>query len=165
MSITRHLTAFVLAVALVGAATPTTAQATARGRLLDRINHVRAVHGLPAVRPAPQLRSAALRHSHDMMARDYFAHTSPTGSTLEHRITRSGFVDGYAWRAGETLAWGWGTQSGAGATVRAWMHSSEHREILLSPTFQRIGISRTCGRFKHHSRACVWTADFVKRSR
>ena len=60
MSITRHLTAFVLAVALVGAATPTTAQATARGRLLDRINHIRAVHGLPAVRPASQLRSAAL---------------------------------------------------------------------------------------------------------
>ena len=115
--------------------------------------------------PARQLRAAALRHSHDMMARDYFAHTSPTGSTLSHRITRSGFVDGYAWRAGETLAWGWGTRSGATATVRAWMHSSEHREILLSATFRRIGISRTCGRFKHHSSACVWTADWVKRSR
>jgi uncharacterized protein YkwD len=74
-------------------------------------------------------------------------------------------VDGHAWRAGETLAWGWGTQAGAKATVRAWMHSAEHREILLSPTYRWIGISRTCGRFKHRSSACVWTADLVRRTR
>lgn len=162
---TRTLIAFLLSVTLAGTALPATAQGTARARLLHRINHVRAVHGLPAVRAAHQLRAAAMRHSYDMMARDYFAHTSPTGSTLSHRIERSGFVDGYSWLAGETLAWGWGTQKGARATVRAWMRSSEHRGILLSSTYRWIGISRTCGQFKRHPNACVWTADWVKRSR
>jgi uncharacterized protein YkwD len=165
MKTTRALTTVLLALALGGAAVPATAHATARSRLIHRINYVRALHGVPAVHPARQLRAAALHHSDDMMARDYFAHTSPTGSTLSHRITRSGFVDGYAWRAGETLAWGWGTRAGAKATVRAWMHSPEHRAILLSVTYRWIGVSRTCGRFKHHSSACVWTADFVNRSR
>jgi uncharacterized protein YkwD len=45
------------------------------------------------------------------------------------------------------------------------MHSAEHREILLSPTYRWIGVSRTCGRFKQHSSACVWTADLVRRTR
>ena len=128
MKTTRHLAALFLAIALIGTAAPATAQASARARLLDRLNHVRAVHGLPAVHGARSLRAAASRHSHDMLARDYFAHTSPTGSTLYHR-------------------------------------SPQHRDILLSPTFRWIGISRTCGRFKHHSNACVWTADWVRRSR
>jgi uncharacterized protein YkwD len=165
MTRTRTLTTFLLAVGLLGTAAPATAQATARTRLLHRINHVRAVHGLPAVHPARQLHAAAARHSHDMMARDYFAHTSPTGSTLESRITRSGFVDGYAWRGGETLAWGTTGVATPRWSVHAWMHSPEHRAILLSATFRRIGISRTCGRFKHHPDACVWTADWVQRSK
>ena len=165
MKTTRHLAALFLAIALIGTAAPTTAQASARATLLDRLNHVRAVHGLPAVHGARSLRAAASRHSHDMLARDYFAHTSPTGSTLYHRITGSGFVDGYAWRGGETLAWGTTGVATPRWTVHAWMHSPEHRDILLSPTFRWIGVSRTCGRFKHHSNACVWTADWVRRSR
>jgi uncharacterized protein YkwD len=49
--------------------------------------------------------------------------------------------------------------------VRTWMHSAEHREILLAPISRWIGVSRTYGRFKHHSSACVWTADLVRRTR
>jgi len=46
-----------------------------------------------------------------------------------------------------------------------WPATFTRHDILLSPTFRWIGISRTCGRFKHHSNACVWTADWVRRSR
>jgi uncharacterized protein YkwD len=134
-----------------------------RKQLRHAINHTRAAHGVGAVHGSSSLRRVALHHSADMIIRDYFAHTSPTGSTLTSRIERSGFVGGYSWTAGETLAWGWGTQAGAKATVRAWLHSPEHRSILLSSTYRWVGIGRTCGRFLGHAHACVWTADFVTR--
>ena len=95
------------------------------------------------------------------MIADYFAHTSPTGSTMTDRILKTGYVSGYSWVAGETLAWGWGTRAGARATVRAWLHSPEHRAILLSPKYRTIGVARSCGRFLGYSGACVWTADWV----
>ena len=78
-------------------------------------------------------------------------------------LTRSGFINGYSWTAGETLAWGWGTRSGAKATVKAWLNSPEHRAILLSPTYRWVGIGRNCGSYLGHPDACVWTADFVTR--
>jgi uncharacterized protein YkwD len=134
-----------------------------RKQLIHAINHARAAHGLRSVQGAPNLRTVALGHSSDMLRRDYFAHTSPTGSTMSYRIQQSGFITGYSWLAGETLAWGWGTQAGARATVKAWMHSPEHRAILLSSTYRWVGIGRQCGRFLGHANACVWTADFVTR--
>ena len=73
--------------------------------MLEKLNEVRRAQGLVAVRPSLLLRLTAQRHSDDMMIRDYFSHTSPGGSTLLDRITRSGFVSGYSWEAGETLAW------------------------------------------------------------
>ena len=66
------------------------------------------MHGLAPVRHAPGLDKTAQSHSADMVARHYFAHTSPTGSTLFDRINRSGFTRYGAWWAGETLAWGRG---------------------------------------------------------
>jgi uncharacterized protein YkwD len=134
-----------------------------RKLLLKRINHVRAMHGLAAVDGSRTIRGAAMRHSDDMIGRDYFAHTSPTGSTMTDRILNTGYVSGYSWVAGETLAWGWGTHIDARSTVRAWMHSPEHRAILLSPRYRVIGISRACGHFLGYTGACVWTADWVTR--
>src|SRR6188472_801547 len=63
-----------------------------RHRLLAAINHARANHGLAPLRASLGLHRAAQRHSSDMIARDYFGHTSPTGSTLYTRIMTSGFV-------------------------------------------------------------------------
>src|SRR6476660_5244260 len=122
----------ILAAALlaVGAAQPGIASASTtppRKLLLKRINHARVRHGLAPVSSSRALHAAAIRHSGDMMGRDYFAHTSPTGSTMTDRILSTGYVSGHSCIAGETLAWGWGSQAGARATVRAWLHSPEHR--------------------------------------
>jgi uncharacterized protein YkwD len=161
----RLLTALVLlsTASLFAVQAASAATIPPRKQLLQAINHTRAAHGVGAVHGSSSLRSIALSHSADMLRRGYFAHTSPTGSTLTYRIQRSGFINGYSWTAGETLAWGWGTQTGAKSTVRAWMHSPEHRTILLSSTYRWVGIGRNCGRFLGHTNACVWTADFVTR--
>jgi uncharacterized protein YkwD len=165
---TKPLTLILLiaAASLFLAAAPSVASAATslpRAQLLYRINQTRRTHHLPFVYPAPRLQLAAARHSDDMVARDYFAHTSPGGSTVFTRIAGSGFVSGYSWLGGETLAWGTGTLATPLSTVRAWLASPEHRAILLSREFRWVGISRACGNFLGHTGACVWTADWVKR--
>jgi uncharacterized protein YkwD len=158
----------VLCLFALGAVLATTGVASAaatppRKELLRAINLVRSSYGMPKLLGARALRSAALRHSEDMIARNYFAHTSPTGSTLSYRILRSGFVNGRWWRGAETLAWGTGARASASATVSAWLKSPIHRAIMLSAGFRWVGIGRDCGRFAGHTGACVWTADFVVR--
>ncbi len=162
----RLLLSFVLATVLIATAT-TPALASAgriyRHQLLLDINQVRSEHGLRPLRASRGLHRAAQRHSADMVARDYFGHTSPTGSTLYVRIMRSGFVYWGQWWAGETLAWGTGSYGSPGATVRMWLASPEHRAILLSSRYRLIGLGRSTGSFMGHSNAVVWTADFGHR--
>jgi uncharacterized protein YkwD len=154
------------AVILSSAASSGTAAAATippRKELLRAINHIRVAYGLGHVRRARALRGIALAHSEDMLRHEYFAHTSPTGSTMAYRIKRSGFVGGYSWQAGEVLPWGVGTRASAKATAAAWLKSSPHRAIMLSATYHWVGIGRNCGRFLGYAYACVWTADFVNR--
>ena len=162
----RGLVVVFLAIVLAGTfgvGSAAAATFTPRAALRVAINAVRVRYGLGQVRGSSQLHLVASRHSDDMILRDYFAHTSPSGQTVRDRIIRSGFVTGYSWMGGETLAWGTGTLAGPVNTVRAWMGSPEHRAILLSPDFTRVGISRACGHFLGHAGACVWTADWAVR--
>ena len=154
---------FALWAVLAASGAASAATTPPRKELLRAINQVRATHGIHKLLAASALRFAALRHSTDMLTRNYFAHTSPTGSTITNRIVRSGFVNGHWWRGAETLAWGIGARASAEATVAAWLRSPVHRAIMLSGGFRWVGIGRDCGRFDGHPGACVWTADFVVR--
>jgi uncharacterized protein YkwD len=161
----RRLTVLVVGALLATGLGTTTARA-ASGHwypLYQAVNRVRRAHGLRPVAPSPRLHWAARWHSSDMLAHDYFAHTSPTGSTLYDRIVHSGFrTDGY-WQAGETLAWGTGTAATPAFVVHAWMNSPEHRAIVLSPLFRFVGIGRARGRFLGRRAAIIWTADWGHR--
>jgi uncharacterized protein YkwD len=136
---------------------------TYRWRLFLEINQVRRDHGLRALHIAPGLRTVAQNHSNDMVNRDYFSHTSPTGSTLYSRVVRSSFATSGLWGAGENLAWGTGTYGSPRTTVRMWMASPEHRANLLSRNWGWVGVGRRSGRFLGHSGAVVWTVDFAHR--
>ena len=162
----RTLLSCALAVVLLATAASPALAVTGhvyRHRLLIVINEARANHGLRPLRTSLGLHRAAQRHSEDMIARDYFGHTSPTGSTLYVRIMNSGFIAWGQWSAAEDLAWGTGTYGTPRATVRMWLASPEHRAILLSPYYRLIGIGRATGSFLGHSDAVVWTADFGHR--
>lgn len=149
---------------LVSQSQPAEAAVKPRVAVLKRVNQVRAAHGLPALRMSTTLVRVAAKHSYSMLHGRYFAHTSPGGSTLQKRILASGFVNGYAWTAGENLAWGTGSLALPGAVVKGWWNSPSHRSIMLTRSYRYIGISRSCGTFLGHRNACVWTADFVGRS-
>ena len=158
------LLAVMLALTVAAPVSATTLpNSTYRWRLFLEINQVRRAHGLRALHIAPSLRTAAQNHSNDMVNRDYFSHTSPTGSTLFRRVVRSGFTTSGSWGAGENLAWGTGTIGSPQSTVRMWLASPEHRANLLSRSWGWVGVGRRCGRFLGHGDAVVWTVDFGHR--
>lgn len=134
-----------------------------RWQLIFAINKTRHTHGLAPVHHAPGLDKAAQGHSADMVARHYFGHTSPTGSTLFSRISNSGFTRYGAWWAGETLAWGSGSYAQAQHVISMWLASPEHRAVLLSSRYTWVGVGRAAGSFEGHASAAVWTADWGHR--
>jgi uncharacterized protein YkwD len=160
----RRLVALVAVAGVLGAAAGPAQAATPRWvNLFRAINTVRTSHGLRPIAASQRLRAAAVGHSRDMLWRGYFAHTSPTGSTLVHRVVASGFVTYGQWWAGETLAWGSGSYGTPSAVVKAWMRSPEHRAILLSPRYHLVGIGCRYGTFLGHPGAWVWTVDWGHR--
>jgi uncharacterized protein YkwD len=161
----RRVTILLVAALLasgIGAATARAARAPWYP-LFQAINRARAKHHLRPVAASPRLHLAARHHSSDMLSRDYFGHTSPTGSTLYDRIVHSGFLTDGTWWAGETLAWGTGTSGDPAVVVDMWLNSPEHRAILLSPLYRFVGIGRAKGRFQGQSDADIWTADWGHR--
>lgn len=110
------------------------------------IERVRARKDTGRLRLNSELALAASRHAQDMFERKYFSHVSPGGGELTDRVRRSGYAASRcSWRAGEILAWGVGTRSTAASTVRAWLDSPSHRQILLSRRYSQVGIAIQAG--------------------
>lgn len=103
-------------------------------------------------------------HSADMAARGYFAHDSPEGLDPTGRAGKAGYecrkdygsyyTTGLAeniWQGhtyssymtpGVTSSYSWleGEEELAGQAVRGWMGSPGHRENILDPQYDRIGV-------------------------
>ncbi len=158
MGTSRVLTcaAAVTAIALVSLASPAAARrrcagadrrpahrslAAVRHTTLCLLNRVRARHGLPRLHADRRLRRAATSHARDMVDRNYFAHASLRGGSLGSRLEASGYASRRRpWAAGEALAWGTGHKGTPRSIVLAWLHSPEHRAILLTRRFRDAGI-------------------------
>jgi uncharacterized protein YkwD len=81
------------------------------------------------------LDQAALRHSNDMVANNFFSHTGSYGSKAGQRITDAG----YNWRT-------WGENISAGRTsvqtvVEGWMRSDGHCANIMNPAFRDVGLA------------------------
>ena len=102
-------------------------------RMLDLLNAERDAAGLPPLRADPALAGIARAHSRDMLARGYFAHLAPEGTTPFERM-RAGGVRFRA--AGENLA----LAPTLALAHRGLMDSPGHRENILRAAFGRVGI-------------------------
>jgi len=104
-------------------------------RLLEHANHERMKRNLVLLEPSADLSSLALRHCQDMASHRNLTHLSATGQSYLERIVDAGF---YFIKIGENVA--------ASETFRddiihqELMSSPEHRENILDPDFDRIGI-------------------------
>ncbi|MEU1488402.1 sigma-70 family RNA polymerase sigma factor [Streptomyces sp. NPDC005752] len=114
------------------------------------VNTERAKEGCGSVSGNGMLAKAASSHSADMVARNYFSHTSPDGTDPGTRITAAG----YRWSTyGENIAKG---QQTAESVMDAWMNSEGHRANILNCDFKEIGIGR-----EDSSGSPVWTQNFA----
>lgn len=102
-------------------------------------NTERATHGLPPLAPDTPLTAAAQGHSADMVARDFYAHTSPEGRRPWDRAAAAG--SGLR-TIGENIACG---QRSPAEVVLGWMNSPGHRANILKRDFTRIGIGLAGG--------------------
>lgn len=114
--------------------------------LLRAVNAQRVLAGAQPLRADALLARAARGHSRDMVARHYFAHTSPTGSNLRSRVRRTGWMRLRPnWALAENLAWGTGSLAAPSRIVDAWMQSPEHRANLLRRDLRRAGFGVVAG--------------------
>jgi hypothetical protein len=118
------------------------AKAYSAGDLVSLTNSARARNGLGALSTNSALTSAAYAKAEDMLNDDYFAHTSPDGTTPWDFIHNSGYSYAYA---GENLAIGY---SDASELFSAWMASATHRENILNPNYREVGIAVVSGTYE-----------------
>ncbi len=105
-------------------------------------NKNRAKENLPSLARNSLLDAAAILKMNDMFKRGYFKHISPDGKGIVDLAKSVGyqFVS-----VGENLALG--NFGGDEALVDAWMASPGHRENIMKPNFQEIGIAVGQGMF------------------
>lgn len=108
---------------LVGAG-PASATTTREARMLTKINHARANHGLRPLRSSPDLMHAARSHSKSMAGSRALFHTASFSSLC-------------CWEA-------MGENVGDGFTVRGlhrqFMHSPPHRANILAGRMREVGV-------------------------
>ncbi len=91
-------------------------------------------------------------HSADMIARNYFSHTSPDGTTMSDRVDASGYR---WWGLAENIAAGQGTPQ---QVVTAWMNSEGHRKNILNCAYVDLGVGLSYG--AGGNAAPHWTQNF-----
>jgi uncharacterized protein YkwD len=145
----------------------TISPAHARHAVVCEINKKRRKHGLRPVKTKRALRKAGRRHSKYMHRHNCFAHQCAGERDLIARIEATRYLPcNCTWRVGETLAWGARRRGTPRAIVRAWMHSSAHRHVLLDRGLKHVGIGLLWGSPSNSgARAATYTADFGYRSR
>ncbi|NLE21620.1 MAG: CAP domain-containing protein [Actinobacteria bacterium] len=169
---TRRLTgaavAALLAVLVLGA-TPALAfdRSANEAALLKLINQARTRRGLTAVKVVRTLDKAALAHSRDMIARDYFSHSSRAGASVAARARKAGYsTSGWSsWSIGEVIALGSGSKGKVRSVFKAWMRSSGHRKVILRKSWRDVGIGCSRGTYKGVRGVCMYTVDFGRRSK
>lgn len=104
-----------------------------RSGLLGATNSKRVAAGVGSLALNSKLNSAAQAKANDMIARDYWSHTTPDGQEPWIFIEAAGYQ--YT-KAGENLAYGFATSASA---VDGWMGSPSHKANMLDSVFTDVG--------------------------
>lgn len=106
--------------------------------MLSLMNEYRASFGLSALSANTVLTRAAQSQSQYMDRVQDLTHTqSPPLETSDDRIR---YYGGGFTATGEVIAYGY---LDAASTLAQWKSSPSHRNVIVSPSFRKIGISRT----------------------
>lgn len=104
-------------------------------KVFDQTNQARLKNGLPFLKLNPLLSKSARLKAEDMFAKNYWAHQSPDGQSPWFFIKS---VDYRYSIAGENLAKDfYDTES----MFKAWLASPTHKDNIIHPKYQEIGIA------------------------
>lgn len=104
-------------------------------KIVEITNQERANRGLDPLRTNSLLNQAAQQKAGDMFAFDYWSHKSPSGREPWTFLKEVG----YNYRlAGENLARDFYEPE---AVIKAWMASPTHKENIINPKFQEMGVA------------------------
>lgn len=103
--------------------------------IIELTNREREKMGLSKVNENEALDKAAALKAQNMFTENYWAHFAPSGKTPWDFILGAGYKFTFA---GENLAKNF---YNSGDVVKAWMASPTHRDNLLNPRYQDIGIA------------------------
>lgn len=109
-------------------------------RFVDLANRERVGRGLKPLTIDPMLIVVAREHSREMMEKNYFDHNSPTPgikTPMDRYLKELGFRPRYAC-VGENLYYC--TIADVERGHQAFMNSASHRENLLYPRFEKMGV-------------------------
>ncbi|MGH4126097.1 MAG: CAP domain-containing protein [Clostridium sp.] len=135
----------------IPAATNLTENNKLEKEVVTLVNQERAKQGLAPLKENAQLSNVARYKSEDMVANNYFSHTSPTYGSPFDMMKKFGIT--YT-AAGENIAMG---QQTAASVMNGWMNSPGHKANILSVNFTEIGV----GVAKDKSGTIYWTQQFI----
>lgn len=101
--------------------------------LVQATNERRIAQSEPTLQLNAQLTKAAQIKAQDMVAENYWSHSTPSGNAPWEFINNAGYS--YK-KAGENLAYGFDNES---EVVAGWMNSPSHRENMLDANYQDVG--------------------------
>jgi len=157
------LAAGLLALGIVGPATVSAVDVASsatisanESTMLTLLSKDRSAHGLVAARTDSRLMAIARARSADMAAKGYFSHTQPDGRNIFDILGDQG-ITWYA--AGENIAWNTYSISQTTSVANSqWMNSSGHRAIILSSSYNYVGVGLAVASNGRN----YWTAVFMK---
>jgi len=103
--------------------------------IINLTNAARIAEGLGPLNQNSVLNQAAMAKANDMIANNYFAHTSPSGTSPWYWFKQADYIYTYA---GENLAMDF---IEAEDVVDAWMASPTHRKNIVNGKYQEIGVA------------------------
>lgn len=118
-------------------------------QLLQVINEARGREGIRPLWPNTTLARAAQSHARHLSTGEASGHLGPDGSDPLQRITAVGY---------QPRAFGENTATGASdprLIVEAWLRSPAHREVLMDPAVEEVGLGGVLDAARP-----VWVADF-----
>lgn len=143
------LKAVVISISLVLPSYSVLSGAITQANIVTLTNEARGKQGLATLKQNSRLANAAQAKAEDMLAKQYFAHTSPSGTTPWAWIKQAG----YAYTvSGENLAVHYTTAEGAFA---GWLASPSHRANIVNPKYTEIGVGIAEGVFEGHPSVIV----------
>ncbi|WKZ30269.1 MAG: CAP domain-containing protein [Candidatus Dojkabacteria bacterium] len=108
--------------------------------LVELANQSRVSQNAPPLKYNKKLEQAAYKKAEDMLKKQYWSHFGPNQESPWQFITAEGYSYAYA---GENLAKGFFESD---AVHQAWMNSQAHKDNIMDPSFDEVGIAIVKGR-------------------